>query len=276
MKGDGVTALCAVLFPGCEPFLADYLTSIKEQTDQNFRLIILNDGAKVLDAELIKNLSRYGLQVLSGSSSPANSRVKLIDYCIRAKFKKIIFSDADDVMAPNRVEIVASLLDTHDLVVNDLHLIAENGELIRSDVVSSRLGKQRVFEFEDLVEKNFCGMTNMSFLAPMSGELIVPRHAVAVDWSIASQLLLNGRKGFFTSSTTTGYRQHSGNVVGIGHSHNFGKIDKVRKAHFEFLRATYPEEERVQIALARDSEEALDSVGSTLCRGHENKLWWER
>ena len=35
-------------------------------------------------------------------------------------------------MASNRVEVVNSLLETHDLVVNDLHLIAENGEMIEA------------------------------------------------------------------------------------------------------------------------------------------------
>ena len=276
MMGDGVTALCAVLFPGCEPFLADYLRSIREQTDQNFSIMLLNDGVKGADTKVIENLIGFGLEILSGAGSPANNRVKLINRCIDAGFKKIIFSDVDDVMAPNRAEVVNSLLERHDLVVNDLHLISENGEVIRPEVVSSRLGNQRAFEFEDLVEKNFCGMTNMSFCAPISGEIRVPRHAVAVDWLIASQLLLNGRQGLFTSSTTTGYRQHSGNVAGIGASHNLVKIDKVRKAHFEFLRARYPRDERVQIASARERQRASDLVGATVCLEDKNKLWWER
>ena len=261
--------------PGLRAFLADYLKSIREQTDRNFRVMLLNDGAKGGDTKVVENLMGHGAQVLSGAGSPANNRIKLINYCIGAGFKKIIFSDVDDIMASNRVEVVNSLLETHDLVVNDLHLIAENGEMIRPGVVSSRLGSQLAFEFEDLVEKNFCGMTNMSFCAPVSGEIRVPKHAVAVDWLIASQLLLNGRQGFFTVLLQQ-VRQHSSNVAGIGSSHDLVEIDRIRREHFEFLRARYPQNQRVQIASTRDRQRASDSVDAVARLEDQNKLWWER
>ncbi len=90
-----------------EPFLADAIESIKQQSYEPLEIIIVDDGSidsTTMIASSTKGGVRYVYQPNSGSPSARNKGLKL------ARGNVIAFLDADDLWTENKLEIQLALL----------------------------------------------------------------------------------------------------------------------------------------------------------------------
>ncbi len=204
----------SVVFPSVEQYLDDFFTSLQNQTVKEFDVFIINDGLP--DFSVYKR--RFGklpITDVSFQGTPAKIREFGINYVSRKRYDFIVFGDADDYFAENRIEVSASLLKDFDIVVNDLDLVDENKRNLEKGYLSRRIGNRDIIRYDYVRDKNIFGMSNTAIKGSLISNITIEEDLVAIDWCIFAQLLADGVRAVFTNDTTTYYRQHERNIVGI-------------------------------------------------------------
>lgn len=208
------TAFLTTIFPMDKQYLQDFFDSLKNQTDKNFDVIVVNDGYK--NFEEIKSAYNQVLNIieLQYSNTPAKNREYGINYCIEKKYDVLIFGDSDDYFANNRVEKSLEFLKKSDILVNDLSLFGESG-IYEEKYLSHRLKNLEVVNFEFIKDKNIFGMTNTAIKLKNITKVSFDEKIIAVDWYFFKTLLGQGLKAIFTNETVSFYRQYDNNTVGL-------------------------------------------------------------
>ena len=119
------TAFVIFSYPDCKPFLPQTLASLSKQSDQDFEVIIFNDGLEDLDVICQHSLNKTPhIKSISGNMPAIRSYG--LSQMKNSGYKNIIFGDADDVFSTNRIEVSKKLLTKYDVAVNDLDICNEN------------------------------------------------------------------------------------------------------------------------------------------------------
>jgi len=122
-KNQTSVAVFSVVYRGVEPYIHQFFQSLAEQTDQNFKVFIVNDGMEDLET-LLKEYD-LDVEVLEQEGLPAELRKIGIKWAASRGAQKLIFLDADDYIANNRIEVSVKKLDECDIVFNELILVGE-------------------------------------------------------------------------------------------------------------------------------------------------------
>lgn len=232
------TAFLTTVFPLCENYLDDFFKSLVSQTDNDFDLIIVNDGFKKLPFFIAKYTALNIIEVIS-NNTPIQNRIAGLNYVLEKKYENLIFGDSDDYFAENRVEVSKSLLLNNDIVVNELILF---NELNRTDSIF----KDIKFSTQDLVEKNIFGLSNTAIKTTAIRDINLEpiTDVVAYDWYLFSLLVFKGFTFKFTSETYSYYRQYELNTLGISfklNEKNLYNLIRVKKMHLQALKKHYIE-----------------------------------
>jgi glycosyltransferase involved in cell wall biosynthesis len=277
------TAVFSVVYSGVELFLPELLRSLSDQTDKDFTLFLINDGM----ADLEKHLEKVDLdvEVLEKSAPAAELRKIGIEWIISKGAKKIIFVDADDHVANDRVEVTKEMLDEYDIVVNELMLIGESYSKPVA-MFEKFFEERKEISTDDTKTGNCMGLTNTAIRAESISRDMgsIPNDITAFDWALFAMSLHGGARAVFTNETKTYYRQHTNNTASVQ-----GFSDKqiirgveVKKDHYQLLAKFYNE----YLSLA-DLFESLfsrlqnnNSLKQKYCqavkqRGSNVSLWWE-
>ncbi len=275
----------SVLFPGIESFLADYFTSLAAQKDTPaFDLVLINDGLADLDRYLPSWPAV--VRVLEGCGRPAENRLIGFRFLVSDGYDLAVFGDADDFFAPNRVAVSRQLLQCHDVVVNDVDLVDQDGQVVDRCYFSHRLADGFPVDFSYLGDKNICGLSNTAIRVPWLDGVVLEENSIAADWAMFAALLGRGARAVFTNKTTTSYRQHGANCIGLGGSPDEGCISlgiRVKIQQYRFL-------EQQGYCLAGRQKEAFERLHYYFnhnpdfrrkyvvwVKNHQRKysLWWE-
>jgi len=209
-----LTGVFSVVYPGVEPFLGDFLQSLATQGDRDFVLFLINDGCAGLD----RSLAAYPLnvEVKESSGSPTALRKAGIAWVAAAGAEIILFADADDYFAPNRIGLSKSRLSGHDIICNELMVV---GSEIPSPfgMLGTRLKEAEVISSAHILHGNCLGLSNTAIRASMIPDCLdqIPDEMIAIDWTFFSLCLHFGAKAVFTQKTMTYYRQHGNNTAFI-------------------------------------------------------------
>jgi len=230
-----------VVYEGVESFLDKCLASICHQNDDQFDLLVLNDGCKVSDFTEVSK--KYALQLVDVSESgltPAQIRGKAFEFALQHGYEGIVFGDADDYFSENRISVVQKHLPFCDFMFNELSTCDVNDQLIEERVLSHLGILDKVSRLDELLDCNVVGMSNSAFNLCKIGkiELPFPPKIYAVDWWIASLLVLNGMVGTFEADAITYYRQGDHNLAGMRRQLDVDKLffgASVKKAHYANL-----------------------------------------
>jgi sugar O-acyltransferase (sialic acid O-acetyltransferase NeuD family) len=228
-----------VVYPGCEPYLNDFIDSLKMQTYSEFDLIVVNDGLRSFDPE-VQDFGGVNVVELSFGGGVAKNREVLIRYALRNGYEIAVFGDVDDYFSECRVEEAVRLLDKYDVVVNDICPVGRDavGNGSGQGVFSQRL-KNAELSLEFIKDKNVFGMSNTAVrLQKFKGhEFVLHSSLIAVDWLFFSWLLGLGATAVFSTKAKTFYRQHEANTVGVAKlsADNLGYWIKVKKIHYKQL-----------------------------------------
>lgn len=261
-------AFLTTIFPINKQYLYDFFDSLKNQTYQNFDLIVVNDGYKDFDS--IKTVYNQMLNIieLQYSDTPAKNREYGINYCIDNSYDILFFGDSDDYFENNRVEKSLELLKKSEVVVNDLSLFNGNG-VYEEKYLSHRLKNLDVVDFEFIKDKNIFGLSNTAINLSDVYKITIPDDLIAVDWYIFSIFLMNGKKAIFTNETVSFYRQHQQNIVGLKNIDevSFENGIKVKQKHYKALNQI---DNQFDLELNR-----LDNLNFCERKDFNNPLWWE-
>ena len=275
------TVFVTFVYPESETRLPNMFRSLNEQSDHDFDIVIFNDGIQNIDKICKQYLIKPAkIEPVTGTISKIRAlgllQLKNLGY------ENVIFGDADDSFARNRVEVSKNLLQFYDLVVNEIDVHNTSFGQVLPKYFQKRIPVNTRFDFEVIRECNFIGFTNSSVRASKIPIIDFPDHITAVDWALFSTLLLQGATAFFTSETTTSYFIHE-----KGHYDMLCKDlesavykARVKSQHYEYLSnigyAFETEYEQNEVLLNNlTSGISYDFYDLKPSSNSEYPLWWE-
>ena len=251
------------LYPGAEKYLNQFIHSLNNQTDNDFDIIVHNDGLKNIDF-LFNKLKRPIKFFESGCKNLFDIRLQTFKRCKSEGYKYIIIGDPDDYFENNRISITKGFLKDYNLVVNDVTLINEFGQIKKEKIFSSRLDNYSSIKLKDIINYNFIGFTNSAFLVDLISDdfNISNKNVIAVDWLLFTILLSKKIKAIFTSDTVSFYRQHQNNIASLDSEViiNNKHIDNVRNLHYKAIN---------DLRIINNPNEGYTNINKT-------KFWWEK
>lgn len=230
-----------VIYKGVELFFKKCMMSLCNQEDDQFDLLVLNDGCKVCDfTEAGKKFALQLVDVSESGLTPAQIRGKAFEFALQHGYEGIVFGDADDYFSENRISVVKKYLPFCDFIFNEISTCDVNGRLIEERVLAHLGVGEKVSRLDELLDCNVVGMSNSAFNLLQIGniELPFPKDVRAADWWVASLLLLNGMVGLFEAGAVTYYRQSVHNFTGMRGQLGVDKLFlgvSVKKAHYAGL-----------------------------------------
>lgn len=274
--------LFTVVYPGCEPYLGRFVQAVEEQDYKEFELLVLNDGLQNFDHFAKK--TKIPVHTVSVSGSIAAVREKGITMLAESQFDKIIFADADDYPAQNRIEIAIGKLEQCDVYVNDLTTVDKYEQILTKNYFSHRLGSRFEITSDFILQKNIIGLGNTSVRKTALRKIKIPHDTIAVDWLLFTEMLHRGQKAIFTNDTTTFYRQHEENTAG------FKKLSPERLEHslkVQLQNASYFRKEsknhlkwhkklvKLQSTITQNGYIKDDYINNLELMLPQYPLWWE-
>lgn len=127
-------------------FLQESIVSVLHQTEQNFELIIVNDGSTDNSENIILSFSdpriKYFNQKHGGSAAARNTALNHV------KGDFVVFQDADDISLPARFEILKRHFTSQSIgiVHSDMLLINQHNQPI-GYIAGSNMGRAQMLRF---------------------------------------------------------------------------------------------------------------------------------
>lgn len=250
-------ALFTTVYPGVEPFLADWLRSVRDQTDGDVRLWIGVDGlavAAVCDAMGGDPGARWVHARPGQSPVQLRQRVwrEILPTC-----EGIVMVDSDDILAPTRIAAARRALDRCDLAACALRLVDAGGRPL-----GPVLGARSAAEAAGLLPRhNVFGLSNTAFRCSLLQRCLpLPSGLAVADWYLATLAWLGGARLDFDPEARMDYRQHPHNmtqVLGPFTADRVARDTDLVRGHLELVQAgmgpEHAEDRKRQIAaLAAD------------------------
>lgn len=229
------TLLVCFIYPAIKQYLKDFFSSLNDQTTKDFDVVIFDDNFD-------EDLKRYGydgkIMYNTDALNIFEVRKLIIDYSIHNNYDLLIFADADDVMAKDRVEIIIKSYEKEiSFFYNELYLLSnKNIDFFRGKLPSM------IDDLEEIKVYNFLGMSHTALNIkkekknlkniPLSDKII------AFDWYLHSYILSKGGCGKKVN-TKTYYRIYDNNIAGFPNQLTDKKLRiglKVKKYHYDFMK----------------------------------------
>lgn len=210
------TAVVSCIYPQIQKYLPFFLDSLTRQTDHDFTLYLVNDGCIIEDNFFLSFCRPLEVRSMMPGMTIAQIRRELILWVLDKNVDCIIFADADDYFALNRVSISKQFLRDNIIVFNELVLfgkeVAQPYPLLKYRLKECYVTKQTIYDY------NCLGLSNTSVQAKYLDAIIeqVSTDVIAYDWCLFSFLLsYYNAKAYFTADTETYYRQYDNNTVSL-------------------------------------------------------------
>ncbi|MDG2271211.1 MAG: glycosyltransferase family 2 protein [Halioglobus sp.] len=204
-----------------ERYFLEQIRSVLDQSHQNIRVIIRDDGSTDGTVALVKQQQKKDSRIqfienTAGNLGPARSFMELLRH---STAPYIMFCDQDDVWRARKVQISIAALSGRSrsepcLVQSDLEVVSENLNLISKSYISRHnLPNRNVFA-DLLVQNNVTGCTVL-FNASLRliAQQYTPSYMVMHDGWLALIASLYGTVVMIDEPLIQ-YRQHSSNAVG--------------------------------------------------------------
>jgi glycosyltransferase involved in cell wall biosynthesis len=229
-------ALATVIYPSVKQFFPEFIQSLRNQTDQGFHLLIVNDGCNLSDFDL----SDFEYTLLDEGGSISKNREILINEAYSQQYEWIVFADADDWFEANRIEIIRSLISNYDVIANEI--VPFTNEHFSGPKFEHVLGNFQQIDLNFIFDKNLFGLSNAACRTQFLKDITIPNEIIAVDWFLFTKAIQSGAKACFTAKTKTFYRQWEENIIGIDKiSEKEIKIGvKAKYFHYKRLIGTNP------------------------------------
>ena len=227
------TVLITTIYSKGKDFFKYFSDSLKKQTTKNFDLLLANDG--VNQSYFVPFLKDIYFESINVSGKISDNRRELILEAMK-NYKKIIFSDSDDLIENNRIELITKMLDKNYIIVNDIDLLNENRSVIKKNYFSKRLKNGCKINIKLLLSGNMMGLGNTAAKVEVFKKcpaLLTTDDPYAFDWYLWSSILLNNYDAKFTNKTTTKYICRSSSLTELERSIDAEYVIKVVNLKYE-------------------------------------------
>jgi hypothetical protein len=262
-------AIGTVFYPKAKKYIKRFLINIGKQDFKNFDLIVINESVKVAR----KNTNKFNILFFKSTKNINKNRIKLINIVKKLKYKKLIFCDVDDTFSNNRFRIVTKKLDDFKLVFNDVNLVRSNNKKVIKNFFSKRIKKNKKIFFKDILNYNFCGLSNSALRVNLLKNINLNIFAKApiFDWALFS-ILLTKNYGVFVNTTKTIYNCGLNRETSLPlriNKNNYLSIAKKKKSHYDFLK-------KCKMINFKKSKFSFDTfIHMKKFPKLYNQLWWE-
>jgi hypothetical protein len=205
-------ALYTTVYPAVEPYLADWWSSVRDQTDGDFTLWIALDGmderaaADAMGAAVEAHWVRGGPE-----ETTASIRQTALDRLCRSH-EAAVLVDSDDVLHPTRVATAREMLETYDVAGCALRVVDERGRSAgRTFALPAEVAPEDVFP-----RANVFGLSNTAVRCDLLRRCLpIPREAALVDWYLWTRAWLAGARFGFSDRPEMDYRQYGANTARV-------------------------------------------------------------
>lgn len=228
-------------------FVMDYLKSVFIQTNQNFELLLILDNISIEKVkEYVDKFNKVNKKIyiknFTKNFTPIELRKKQIDMAYELDSDILILSDFDENVTANRVEEVVKNIDGYAFAFNDFYIVDKNLiKLNDKSFFETREIPNKITSHKEILSFNFIGLGSMA-LNLMEFDyksLEFPKDIKALDWYIASRVLLTDCKGIKLDNTYANYRQHESSFVGFDFKLNNERLEQglnVKLIHYNNLK----------------------------------------
>lgn len=205
-----------------EKYLSEQIDSILDQTFQDWRLVIHDDGSRDETVRIINAyVEKYPNKIVHiddgiRTGGAKNNFFHLMKF-VQAEY--IMFSDQDDVWEKEKVEITYSEMKKNEindvpcLVFTDLKVVDFDLNLI-SNSLKSYQKLQMPKNLEDSLLRNCVTGCTMMINSALYQSMTYPRDALMHDWWCMIEVFKSKGKLVFVEKSPILYRQHADNEVG--------------------------------------------------------------
>ncbi len=200
-----------------EKYIAKCLDSIKEQTYDNYEVIIVNDGTKDNSVKIISNYlsdTRFNLynKENGGLSDARNYGVKYVtgDY--------IIFVDSDDYIEKDLLNNLNNILKKkeYDIIKYKINIVDDNSNLIRkelSNLNSGEINLKEILTFE-YSEPAWAYAYNKNFF--VKNKFMYSKGRIHEDYGLTPYILIKASSIYYMDYYGYNYVQRENSIVNGG------------------------------------------------------------
>ena len=203
-----------------EQFLAEQIQSIQQQTVQDWKLLIRDDGSTDRTREIIQEFVAQDSRIHWINENESKNLGVIKSFHNLAQFEEAdvyFFSDQDDVWLPQKLEL--SLAEARKypaemplLVYMDLTVVNQDLEVLSISMIRSQSGHANTELVQELTENTVTGgvaMVNHALIQLWNQTEDILMH----DWYLALLATAFGKLVYIDQSGEL-YRQHEHNVLG--------------------------------------------------------------
>ena len=203
-----------------EQFLAEQIQSIQQQTVQDWKLLIRDDGSTDRTREIIQEFVAQDSRIHWINENESKNLGVIKSFHNLAQFEEAdvyFFSDQDDVWLPQKLEL--SLAEARKypaemplMVYMDLTVVNQDLEVLSNSMIRSQSGHANTELVQELTENTVTGgvaMANHALIQLWDQTEDILMH----DWYLALLATAFGKLVYIDQSGEL-YRQHEHNVLG--------------------------------------------------------------
>ena len=203
-----------------EQFLAEQIQSIQQQTIQDWKLLIRDDGSTDRTREIIQEFVAQDSRIHWINENESKNLGVIKSFHNLAQFEEAdvyFFSDQDDVWLPQKLEL--SLAEARKypaemplMVYMDLTVVNQDLEVLSSSMIRSQSGHANTELVQELTENTVTGgvaMVNHALIQLWNQTEDILMH----DWYLALLATAFGKLVYIDQPGEL-YRQHEHNVLG--------------------------------------------------------------
>lgn len=203
-----------------EQFLAEQIQSIQQQTVQDWKLLIRDDGSTDRTREIIREFVAQDSRIHWINENESKNLGVIKSFHNLAQFEEAdvyFFSDQDDVWLPQKLEL--SLAEARKypaemplLVYMDLTVVNQDLEVLSNSMIRSQSGHANTELVQELTENTVTGgvaMVNHALIQLWNQTEDILMH----DWYLALLATAFGKLVYIDQPGEL-YRQHEHNVLG--------------------------------------------------------------
>ena len=203
-----------------EQFLAEQIQSIQQQTVQDWKLLIRDDGSRDRTREIIQEFVAQDSRIHWINENESKNLGVIKSFHNLAQFEEAdvyFFSDQDDVWLPQKLEL--SLAEARKypaemplMVYMDLTVVNQDLEVLSNSMIRSQSGHANTELVQELTENTVTGgvaMVNHALIQLWNQTEDILMH----DWYLALLATAFGKLVYIDQPGEL-YRQHEHNVLG--------------------------------------------------------------
>lgn len=267
------TALSTVIYKQAHPYLQDLLTSVDNQSDKDFDLLIINDNYTKEELEEVETQIQstvHGINIHIEDISDkhlsiAGTRIEMLKTAKSLGYDNIVLVDADDTISPTRMaSYIKSFELDKDRVFFYNKFVTETGKDVFKTLPDA------VEDIKPIAQANFLGLSNTGIrLTSLNADFLdsLNEGAVAVfDWYLFSRIIMDIGTGAYVDNASTIYRIYDDNTAGT--TRDLNKEYDVKTTHYNNLAKRYDYFKQLSAKLSK-----IDKSTLTLSNNHRG-YWW--